>query len=83
MTGGGEATLQFDAITLLLNKLKQSGINTAIETNASHPKLENLFPLIDTLIMDFKHYDNEMHKKVTGISNSIIKGESCKSFCFS
>ena len=79
---GGEATLQFDAITLLLNKLKQSGINTAIETNASHPKLENLFPLIDTLIMDFKHYDNEMHKKVTGIGNSIIKENLAKAFAF-
>ena len=77
---GGEATLQFNEITVLLDKLQSKGINTAIETNATHPKLEKLFPLIDTLIMDLKHYDNEAHKAATGISNSVIKENFAKAF---
>lgn len=77
---GGEATLQFDAITELLRKLKNEGINTALETNGTHPNLEKLFPLIDFLIMDFKHFDNEVYKVVTGINNIIIKENFAKAF---
>lgn len=77
---GGEPTLQFDAVTSLFGKLKNEGINTAIETNATHPKLESLFPLVDMLIMDFKHYDNEAHKAVTGVGNSVIKENFAKAF---
>jgi pyruvate formate lyase activating enzyme len=79
---GGEATLQFNEITELLEKLKDKGINTAIETNSTHPKLETLFPLIDTLIMDMKHYDDELHKAVTGVGNSIIKKNFAKAFTY-
>lgn len=77
---GGEPTMQFEAVKELLEKLKNTGINTAIETNASHPKLETLFPLIDQLIMDFKHYDNEIHIINTGIGNSMIKSNIEKAF---
>lgn len=70
---GGEPTLQFEAIYILLNNLKELGIHTAIETNATHPELEILFPIIDMLIMDFKHYDGEMLKRVTGVGNDIIR----------
>lgn len=70
---GGEPTLQFDAVSVLLGNLKTLGIHTAIETNATHPKLERLFPLIDMLIMDFKHYDNDVYTDVTGVGNTCIK----------
>lgn len=70
---GGEVTLQFDAVNMLLQKLNAEGIHTAIETNGSHPELETLFPFIDLLIIDFKHYDESRHKQITGISNHIIK----------
>ena len=75
---GGEPTQQFEAITLLLKDLKKTGIHTAIETNATHPRLEKLFPLIDLLIMDFKHYDNEQHTRITGVGNVIIKENIAK-----
>ncbi len=54
---GGEATLQFDALNRLLQRLKEEGIHTALETNGSHPELSALFPYIDLLIFDLKHYD--------------------------
>ncbi len=70
---GGEPTLQFEAVRELLSALKNLGIHTAIETNASHPRLVELFPLIDLLIMDFKHYDPDVLASVTGAGNAVIK----------
>ncbi len=75
---GGEPTLQFEAVTKLLSDLKNLGIHTAIETNASHPRLDQLFPLIDLLIMDFKHYDNESCARLTGVGNKTIKENMLK-----
>lgn len=54
---GGEATLQFDDLKLLLTKLRASGIHTALETNGSHKNLKELFPFLDLLILDVKHWD--------------------------
>lgn len=70
---GGEVTLQLEAVKKLLSALKKEDIHTAIETNGSHPNLENLFGLVDFLIMDYKHYDEKKHKEITGITNKTIK----------
>lgn len=69
---GGEPTLQFDALLEFLTGLKAAGIHTAIETNASHPRLSELFGVTDLLIMDCKHIDDRIHRRVTGLSNRII-----------
>lgn len=68
---GGEITMQFDAVKEFLSRLKESGIHTAIETNGINARLPELFPLVDYLIMDCKHYDLEKHRVVTGISNAL------------
>ncbi|HOV69784.1 MAG TPA: glycyl-radical enzyme activating protein [Clostridia bacterium] len=70
---GGEPTVQFEAVKELLGKLKRESIHTAIETNGTHPRLEELFEYIDMLIMDFKHPDAVIHAQVTGMSNETIK----------
>ncbi len=70
---GGEATLQYIELLTLLKELNKLNIHTAIETNATSKQLVNLFPYIDYLIMDFKHIDDKIHQKFTGISNSQIK----------
>ncbi|MEI7846115.1 MAG: glycyl-radical enzyme activating protein [Chloroflexota bacterium] len=75
---GGEPTLQFRALKSLLILLKNAGIHTAIETNATHGRLSDLFPLLDLLIIDFKHYDAEIHKQYTGFSNTVIKANIIK-----
>ncbi len=64
---GGEATMQFDELKNLLIRLKEVGIHTAIESNGSHPKMPELFPYIDQLIMDCKHWSPERHKEYTGV----------------
>ena len=66
---GGEPTLQFEALKELLLRCRDAGINTAIETNASHPAFSQLSELIDYMIVDLKHYDCEKHKAVIGASN--------------
>lgn len=66
---GGEATLQWDALVLLLTALHEKGVHTALETNGSHPRLPELFDRIDCLILDCKHTDDETHRRVIGASN--------------
>ena len=70
---GGEPTCQFEELKKTLILLKEHGINTALETNATHSKLTSLLPYIDTLMMDFKHYDSDTHKKWTGLENEAVK----------
>ena len=66
---GGEVTLQFDAVKEFLTKLHHHGIHTCIETNGLCKRLPELFPVLDLLIMDIKHYDPAIHQKVTGLPN--------------
>jgi pyruvate formate lyase activating enzyme len=63
---GGEVTLQLDAAKELLARLKQAQIHTAIETNGLSSRLPELFPVVDYLMMDCKHYDSDRHAAVTG-----------------
>lgn len=78
---GGEATLQMDELSELLKILKKKGIHTAIETNGTTKRLQEICEDIDYLIMDFKHYDNEILKKYTGADNENVKynfEENCR-----
>ena len=70
---GGEATLQFDALKELLVRLKMAGIHTALETNGAHRRLPELFPYIDQLIMDCKHWNEEKHLMYTGVPMEMVK----------
>lgn len=69
---GGEVTLQMDGVKELFARLHQAGIHTAIETNGISPRLPELFPLLDYLMMDCKHYDPVRHAAVTGVSNESL-----------
>ena len=71
---GGEISMQFEAVKELLKNLKEEQIHTAIETNGSHPRMEELIPYVDQWIMDVKHYDEEKHKAWVGITlENILK----------
>ena len=69
---GGEATVQFDAVKELLERVRAAGVHTALETNATHPRLPELFPLLNLLIADFKHPDEAAHLKFTGVSGEMV-----------
>ncbi len=78
---GGEVCLQSDELTALLKKMKSAEINTCIESNASHPSIKTVADYVDYLIVDFKHFDEEMHRKWTGVSNKTVK-ENIEYFLF-
>jgi len=69
---GGEPTCQFEALKEALAGLKEMGIHTCVESNASHPRLPELFPLVDLFILDCKHYDDALHMKWTGQGNGQV-----------
>jgi pyruvate formate lyase activating enzyme len=69
---GGEPTMQFDALLYILKRLKDEGIHTAIETNATHIRLSELLPYLDLLIADLKHCDSTIHKEFTGMPNETV-----------
>ncbi|MEK6794471.1 MAG: radical SAM protein [Spirochaetota bacterium] len=65
---GGEPTMQFDGTRTFLKALHSQDIDTAMETNGTHARLPELFPFIDTLIIDMKHHDDAVASAVTGTS---------------
>ncbi len=66
---GGEVTLQADGAIRLLSLVAGEGISTCIESNAISARFPEFFPIVDHLIMDVKHHDPAVHKRVTGVSN--------------
>ncbi len=69
---GGEPTLQVDSLKTVLAAVREHGIHTAIESNASSSRLPELFSLIDFLMMDLKHTDTAVHERITGVSCKIV-----------
>lgn len=70
--GGGEPTCQFSALRQILSGLHQRSIHTAIETNGTHPGLQDLFPLLDLLLVDLKHPVSERCKGIVGQGNETV-----------
>jgi len=69
---GGEPTLQFAVLAELLPKLKAEEIGTAMETNGTHPRLNELMPFVDHFMMDVKLMNAGRHKQWTGVDNAVI-----------
>jgi len=59
--GGGEPTLQANQLLPTIKALRQKGIHTAIETNASTADLQKFVGLVDLLICDLKCISNDKH----------------------
>ena len=70
---GGECMMQYDNLRELIKLLYSEGIDVILETNGTIKKLQYLSPYLKHIIIDFKHYNEEIHKNITGVSNSIIK----------
>lgn len=71
---GGEVLCHSDFATSLARACHAEGISVAIETNLSLP-YERVLPLlreVDVLMADLKLFDDEAHKKYTGLSNKTI-----------
>lgn len=71
---GGECLVQADFCSELLERLKEEGINTALDTCGCVPwnSFEKVLPFTDTFLFDLKAVDEEVHKLCTGVSNKLI-----------
>ena len=72
---GGEVMCHADFALELINACKKEGIKTAVETNLNFPfeSIKKVLSSVDLIMCDLKIFDNESHKKHTGVSNEAIK----------
>lgn len=77
---GGEPLLQIDFLTELFKAAKQEGIHTCIDTSGITYNEENiesfdrLMQYTDLVMLDIKHINPQMHKKLTGCDNKNVLG---------
>ena len=69
--GGGEPTVQAKALIPLCRQLKEQGIHICIDTNGSiwNEWVEELFSLVDLVLLDIKEYNSAQHLLLTERSN--------------
>ncbi len=75
---GGEVSCQKDAVLEVIKLLKENGIHTCIETNASIGNCDELFSEVDYMIADFKSPNKDHLKAFTGASLETIKSNLLK-----
>jgi len=71
---GGECLCQADFVSSVLSMLKPLGLHTAIDTSGyvSWEAIEKTLDLCDLYLYDVKCIDAVLHKKHTGVDNSLI-----------
>ena len=72
---GGEPLFFWEWAYELFAALKKEGLHTCLDTSLYAPPaaIENLLPVTDMWLPDFKCDDDAAHQKFTGVSNKIIK----------
>jgi pyruvate formate lyase activating enzyme len=71
---GGEPLMHPEFSACLLYAAKKEGLHTAIESCsfASRQAVDQVYPYVDLGLLDIKHMDSAVHKKLTGVSNEQI-----------
>lgn len=71
---GGECLVWFDFCLEVAKLLKKENIGLDIDTCAytKYEYLRKLIPFVDTFLIDIKAINDEVHKKITGVSNELI-----------
>lgn len=71
---GGECMLQIEFLSEILEKCKDKGIHTAVDTAGSVPwdSFQRILPYTDLFLYDVKAADDSLHHKLTGTGNSLI-----------
>lgn len=72
--GGGEPLIQISFVKNVLRRCLQTNIHTAIETcgYGEWEKIKEVFLLVDQVMYDIKHMDNQKHRELTGVGNELI-----------
>lgn len=71
---GGEVLAQLDFAETVAAELHRHGVHIACETTgyALEAEFDRLLAFADLLLYDVKHYDDEAHRRGTGVSNRTI-----------
>lgn len=71
---GGEPLLQDEFCLELADRCAQAGLRGAIETSGfgNAERFKKLIRKLELVFFDLKHMDDQRHKKLTGVSNSVI-----------
>lgn len=71
---GGEAFVQYEGFMELLRQCRANGLQTAVETTGCTTKerWERALPLLDWILLDIKHPDPAVLKRVTGGDLDVI-----------
>lgn len=71
---GGECTLQSEFLTQLFREVKKMNLTCFVDTNGSVPLWEHkeLVDVMDMVMVDIKSYNNDEHKRLTGMGNTIV-----------
>lgn len=71
---GGEPMLQIDFLDSILSMCRNAGINTVLDTSgyAEKKDFKKIMEKVNTFLYDIKCIENSKHKKMTGVSNTII-----------
>ena len=71
---GGEPTAQWEFAVEILQKLRERGVHTALETCGlfASERQEALLGLVDLFLFDLKTVDSARHKQCTGVPNELI-----------
>lgn len=70
---GGEPTSQAKALIPLVEMLKDNGIHVCLDTNGGvwNPDVEELFGLVDLVLLDVKEFNPQRHQAITGRDNAV------------
>lgn len=71
---GGEPLMQHEFLLSCLKACQEKSIDTCIETTLFQEWniVKEILPLLDTVLIDLKHLDDEKHLAWTGVSNKMI-----------
>lgn len=71
---GGECLMHPDFTEALLYASKQEGLHTAVESCsfAGREAVDRVYKYVDLALLDIKHMDSNVHKKLTGVPNEMI-----------
>ena len=71
---GGESMTRLAFLKSLLRACKAAGISTAVDTagNVPYASFEEINDAVDIYLYDIKAVDEQLHKKLTGVSNRLI-----------
>lgn len=69
---GGEPLAQKEFLSAIIDACRKEGIHCAVETSLVSYE-EEIFKKLDLVMADLKIWDDEIHKRYTGVSNEPIK----------